>query len=110
LHISHTHCHFVLFRLVGQVVVGEGRADERVGRERGDAGVVLGEDATAVVDLTFRGGTYAPQVGAGGAAASAGLLLTWPGAASFRGPPPSVMKPAITRAATTAAAIPRASP
>jgi hypothetical protein len=104
----------VFFKFAGQV--DEGRADGRAGRERGDVGFAgwVGEgDTTAVVDLACRGGTYAPQVGAGGTAASAGPLVAGPGLASVffdGGPPPSVTNPVITRAATTVATIPTPRP
>jgi hypothetical protein len=104
----------LFFKVDGQVEVDEKRVDGRAGRGRGDVGFAawVGEgDTTAVVDLACRGGMYPPQVGAGGAAASTGPLLTgWGLACFFSVPPPSVTNPVIIRAATTAATIPVPSP
>jgi hypothetical protein len=95
LHTSQIHGQ--CFRLDGQAVAGFVRDGARVARGREGAEVTSGRAGTGV-GPDRRGGTYAPQVGVGGAA-SAGLSVGRARAAASSCDPPLRVNPATSRPA-----------
>jgi hypothetical protein len=93
-------------------VPNDGRGDEAeecIGVGRGGTDAVCGRTGTAVVSAG-PGGTYLPQVGADGTAASTGVRLADEGVGCLSGPDPVMTSPVIRRAGSTTMAASRLAP